>query len=355
MTQILIKKSTAAFLLIATINLVAAFLAFFVLPPKFFYDAAIIIYDKYNEIGYFGSYPLTILFYKITGLKYLPFPLIALLQFPILIYILYKIGIPNNFEKINIKNILVYLGIFMIVIYISMPSKEFITYLYVTPIVFMCVRKQFSFQKTVVLSLVLLIIFGVFYRPYFALIPIIAGGMYLISFINFKNKTVTTIFYGLLIAFFLSLSYGILKGEYFSEMSREVVNKTRLGSSDANSMIIPPIKPDTWYGEIIAVFYGFFTVNIPVNGLKHILSPQIIIFIVWQLLLFYILLVRFSKCLKERKKYQYELFILLIIFSFFILQGVFEPDLGSAIRHKIGIFPLIYFALYYEHFRKELQ
>lgn len=350
-----IRKSTVAFLLIAMANLVVAFAAFFVLPPKFFYDAVIIAFDKGNEIGYFGSYPLTILFYKITGLRYLPFPIIALIQFPILMYALYKIGVPENFEKVNIKNILVYLGIFMIAIFISMPSKEFITFLYVTPIVFICMSKQFSFKKKILMSFLLLMVFGALYRPYFALIPIVGFGMYLISFINFKNKTVSTIFYGLLIAVFLSLSYGVLKGQYFSEISREVVNTTRIGSGDANSMIVSPVKPDTWYGEIIAVFYGFFTVNVPVNGLKHILSPQIIVFVIWQLLLFYILLVRFSKCLKERKKYPNELFALLILFSFFILQGVFEPDLGSAIKHKIGIFPLIYFALYYEHFRKELQ
>lgn len=350
-----VNKNTMAFWLIAAANLVVAVLSFFVLPPRFFYDAAIIVYDNYNEIGYFGSYPLTILFYKITCLRYLPFPLIALLQFPILIYILYKIGIPIDFEKLTLKNVLVYLGIFMIAIYIGMPSKEFITFLFVAPLVFLSRNKQFSFKNTVIITVGLLLFFGALYRPYFALIPIIAGGMYWVSFINFKNKTISTIFYGLLIVFFLSLSYGILKGEYFSEMSREVVNKARIGASDANSIIIPPVKPDTWYGEIIAIFYGFFTVNVPLNGLKHILSPQIIVFVIWQLLLFYILLVRFSKCLKERKKYSYELLIMFILFSFFILQGVFEPDLGSSIRHKIGVFPLIYFALYYEHFRKELQ
>jgi hypothetical protein len=240
------------------------------LPPKFFYDSAIIIYDKLNEIGYFGSYPLTILFYKITGLRYLPFPLITLIQFPILMFVLYKIGIPDNFEKLNVKNSIVYLGIFMIAIFIAMPSKEFITFLFVTPIVFICKNKQFPFAKNITIATLMLFVFGALYRPYFALIPVIGGGMYIVTLINFKNKTITTIFYGILIAIFLSLSYGIVKGVYFSEMSREVVNNTRLGSADANSMIVPPLKPDTWYGETIAVFYGFFTVNIPVNGLKHI-------------------------------------------------------------------------------------
>ncbi|WP_264566076.1 hypothetical protein [Flavobacterium sp. N3904] len=353
--QTVIKKSTAAFLYIGLANLVVAFAVFFILPPKFFYDAAIIAYDKGNEIGYLGSYPLSILLYKISGLRYLPFPVIALIQFPVLMYVLYKIGIPENFEKLNVKNILVYLGILMIAIFISMPSKEFITFLYVTPIVFMCINDKVSLKKTITYTILMLLFFGIFFRPYFAMIPIIGGGMYLISLISFKNKTVTTIFYGLLIAVFLSFSHGILKGKYLSEISREVVNNSRIGSADANSIIISPVKTNTWYGETVGIFYGFFTVNFPVNGLKHFLSPQIITFIIWQLLLFYILLVRFSKCLRERKSHPKELLVLLIIFSFFIVQGVFEPDLGTAVRHKIGIFPLIYFALYYESFRKELQ
>ncbi|MFH6961041.1 hypothetical protein ACHRVK_00485 [Flavobacterium plurextorum] len=350
-----IEKSKAAFLLIATANLAVAAAAFFILPPKFFYDAAIIAFDKGNEIGYVGSYPVSILLYKISGLRYLPFPVIALIQVPILMYVLYKIGIPDHFEKLNVKNILVYMAFLMIAIFVSMPSKEFITFLYLSPIVFMCLNEQISLKRTIIYTVLLLLIFGVFFRPYYLLIPVIGGGMYLVSLVSFRSKTITTLFYGLLIAVFLSFSHGILKGKYLSEISREVVNNERIGSADANSIIISPVQTDTWYGETIGIFYGFFTVNIPINGLKHLLSPQIIIFIIWQLLLFYILLVRFAKCLADRKRYSKELLILLIIFSFFIVQGVFEPDLGTAVRHKMGVFPLIYFALYYESFRKKLQ
>lgn len=350
-----IRKNKAGFLLLFTINLLVAVSAFYILPARFFNDATIIAFDKGNEIGYWGSYPLTILFYKVTGLRYLPFPLIALIQYPILIYTLYKIGVPSNFDKINVKNILVYLGFFMIAVFMSMPSKEFITFLYLSLIVFLFNDNRIPFKKSLFLSMFLLAFFGALYRPYFVLIPIIAIVMYGVSFVNFKNKTVTTIFYGLIMAVFLSLSYGLFKGQYLSESSREVVNMDRLNSSDANSIITSPIKPDTWYGETIGILYGFVSVNIPLNGLKHLLSPQIIAFIIWQLLLFYILLVRFSRYLKNREVHKKELWILLILFSYFIVQGVFEPDLGTAIRHKIGVFPLIYYALYYEYFRKELQ
>lgn len=353
--QILIKRSTATFIVLFILNLLVTVLAFYILPKRFFYDAVVIALDKGNEIGFFGSYPLTILFYKISGLRYLPFPIIGLIQFPILMYVLYKIGIPTDFEKLNIKNVLVYLGILMIAVFLSMPSKEFITYLYVSLIVFLFLNEKISFRTALFSSLLLLALFGIFYRPYFFLIPIIAIVMYGASLVNFKNRTLTTIFYGLVIAIFLSLCYGVVTGNYFSGISREFVNSSRVGTADANSIIVSPIKPDTWYGETVGIVYGFFSVNVPVNGLRHIFSPQILLFVIWQLFLFYILLVRFSKCIEARDKHKSELWILLILFAFFIVQGVFEPDLGSAVRHKIGVFPLIYYALYYDHFRKKLQ
>ncbi|RTY70365.1 hypothetical protein [Flavobacterium sp. LB2P53] len=353
--SLLIKKNKVAFLLLVGLNLFVAFAASFILPKRFFYDAAIIAYDNGNEIGYFGSYPLTILFYKISGLRYLPFSIIALIQFSILMGILYRIGIPSTFEKVTIKNILVYFAFIMIAIFMAMPSKEFITFLYLSVIVFLFQNKHFTFQTTLFIALSLFVFFGVIYRPYFALLPIVAMGMYWVTCVKIPNRTFATLFYGIVIVIFLSLSYGFVQGEFFSEQSRELINSARLGSVDANSSIVSPVKTDTWYGEIIGILYGFFTVNVPLNGLKHIFSPQILLFVIWQLFLFYILLVRLARCIKDKKEYVYELWMLLFIFSFFIIQGVFEPDLGSAIRHKMGVFPLIYYALYYDHFRKAIQ
>lgn len=350
-----IQKSTATFFLLLGFNLVLAFAASFFLPPKFFYDAAIIAYDKGNEIGFFGSYPLTILFYKITGLRHLPFAIIALIQFPILMLILYKIGIPKSFEKITIKNVLVYFSFSIIAIYISMPSKEFLTFLYLSLIVFLFQKQAFNFKTNLLIALLLFVFFGAVYRPYFVLLPIVSMGMYWVACIKIQNRTFATLCYGIGIMIFLSLSYGVVQGKFLSEQTREFLNLVRLHSPDANSMIVSPVKTDTWYGEIIGIVYGFFTVNLPLNGLKHFLKPQILLFVIWQLFLFYILLVRLALCIKNKKEYIYELWMLLFVFSFFILQGVFEPDLGSAIRHKMGVFPLIYYALYYDHFRKEFQ
>ena len=121
--KLIVKKNTAIYFGLFIVNLIISFLAYFILPDRFFSDTRTIVYDIHNEIGYIGSYPLSILFYKITFLKYLPFPIIALIQYPILIYILYKIGIPKNFHILTIKNLIVYIAFFMLAIFVSMPSK----------------------------------------------------------------------------------------------------------------------------------------------------------------------------------------------------------------------------------------
>ena len=349
----LIKKNKAVFTGLFFYNLIIAFLTPYILPERYFNDTVIIVFDKGHEIGWLGSYPFAIMFYKLTGLRHLPFFLIALIQFPIVTYLLYKIGVPFNFHKLNVKNILVYIALLLLGIYMSMPTKEFITFLMfcTIPFIFQSNRKPLF---KIILSLFLIACFS-FFRPYYLLMPILAVGMYLVSFIKFENKTFSTIFYGLLIAIFLSLSHGVIKGEYISKQTRENY-VTNANKNSINTAIVSPISQDTWYGEAFGIVYGFMAVNVPVvEAIKHILSPQVLAFVIWQLLIFYILFVRFSRCLKNRKQYQFELWTLLILFAYFIVQGIFEPDLGTSIRHKIGLFPLIYFALYYEDFRKDIQ
>ncbi|MFD2892245.1 hypothetical protein ACFS5J_09500 [Flavobacterium chuncheonense] len=349
-----INKNIFYFYAFIGIILVLGVIFPFVLPQNFFNDAYVIVEDRFNEIGLIGSYPFTMSFYKYTGLKYLPFSIIALIQLPILYYLLRKIGIPKDFHMVTVKNLLVYLALLMIAIFIGMPSKEFITFIFIWYFVFIFLNHKKSISKKIRIGILLFLIFSFIFRPYFIFIPVIAIGMNLLSKVNIKDKVVSSVFTGLTIMVFMSISYGIVKGKHFSQQTREELNEER-GMVDANSMLTSPIEPNTWYGETVSIVYGFFSVNLPVNGLKHFLKPQILVFIVWQFFLFYILLVRFYSLIKHKKELSAEYWLMLFLFAYFIIQGVFEPDLGSAVRHKIGVFPLIYYLLYYEDFRREVQ
>lgn len=349
-----ISKNIFYYYVITGLIVVVSVIFPFVLPNRFFGDAFTIILDNYNEIGLIGSYPFSMSFYKYSGLKYLPFSIVALVQLPILFYLLKKIGIPKDFHIVKVKNVLVYLSFLMMAIFIGMPSKEFITFIFIWYLVYVFINHKKRISGKIRIAMLLFLIFSFIFRPYFIFIPIIAIGMNWLTKVNLKDKVVSGIFVGLAIMIFMSISYGIVKGKHFSQQTREELNEER-GMVDANSMLTSPVDASTWYGEAISVVYGFFSVNLPVNGLKHFLRPQIIVFIVWQFFLFYILLVQFYKLMRLKKELSAEYWLMLFLFAYFIIQGVFEPDLGSAVRHKIGVFPLIYYLLYYEDFRREVQ
>ncbi|MGO4912425.1 hypothetical protein [Leeuwenhoekiella sp. W20_SRS_FM14] len=349
-----LHKSTFVYLLLSICVVSLGIISYWILPDRFFFDAVIISEDFYNEKGFFRSYPVTMLFYEATGLGRMPFPVVALIQLPVLLVVLYRIGIPARFANFTLRNVLVYVCLLLLAFFISMPSKEFITFLFIAFIPFLLKNKRFRLITTVLLIFCGIILFGIWFRSYFILIPVVALVIYSTSLVNFKRKVFAGIFSGLLLVIFLSLSYGFVKGEYLSQSTREELNEVRAGEEATNSVIISPVSTENWYGEVVGVFYGFVSVNVPLNGFKHILKPQILAFVLWQTVLMLYLLYLYKNCLRYRNRYKYEIWAFYLVFAYFIVQGVFEPDLGSAVKHKIGILPLIYFALYYDCFRKNI-
>ncbi len=346
-----IASTNFIFFVLVLVGLFISLIASSVLPERFLYDADIIINNPRNYFkGIIGSYSFSIAFYSFTKLKYLPYAVIGIIQYSAMSYIFYKIGIPKKLHKATFKNIVIYLMFIMLAIYVSVPSKEFINFMYIAILVFLVRNKNFKYKTTIIVTSVLLLFLGSFFRPYYALVALVALGMYFVSFIKIKNYKIASILYGLLILISISLSYGIVKGEYLSHKARSFMSD----NPDVNTLIRPPLETDTWYGETVSIFYGFFSVNLPINGLKYSLSPQIVTFIIWQFILFYLLVVKYGKCLKEGKKENYNLWLFYILFAYFIVQGIFEPDLGTSLRHKASVFPIIYYLLNYEDFRKKI-
>ncbi|MEP0480017.1 MAG: hypothetical protein ABJD23_07360, partial [Nonlabens sp.] len=341
--MILLHRKKLLFLLIALLTVILGIFATYYLPDRFMFDAYTIILDRYNEKGWLGSYPISMNLYHISGIGKLPFPVVALIQLPVLFYLIWRLGLPDFFHKLYLRNVIMWLALIMLAFFIAFASKEFINFIYIYIICRVLISDR-GVLKKIIWSSLLLMLFGAIFRPYYFLIPIISVGIYLINLVSIKNKIFSNIFYGLLIAIFISLSYGLLKGQYMSESSREELNKVRIAkkNTNADTMIISPIKTDSFYGESIGIFYGFLTVNLPINGLQFIYKPQVVAFVIWQLSLVILLLYYYHKILKKKQNRRVEQWIFHLLFAYFIVQGVFEPDLGSAIRHKIGILPLIW-------------
>ncbi len=124
----------------------------------------------------------------------------------------------------------------MIGIFISMPSKEFITFLFISQIVFLFQSKKIGFDLSLLYSFLILIIFGIFFRSYFALIPVISILLYFISKIKYTNRTFGIIIISVLVIILFSALHYLAKGEFFSDLARNSVNEVRQGSEDANSL-----------------------------------------------------------------------------------------------------------------------
>jgi hypothetical protein len=62
--MLIIKKYYFVFINFFIVNLILSVLSCFILPERYYNDTIIIIFDKYNEIGWVGSYPFTMMFYS---------------------------------------------------------------------------------------------------------------------------------------------------------------------------------------------------------------------------------------------------------------------------------------------------
>ncbi len=341
------KVKNVVYIFIALTTIILGVCSSFFLPEKYYFDANLIRFDPWNEKGLIGSYSFAMWFYDILRLNRLEYYFVAIVQLPIIFYLLSRLGIPNIFGKLVLRNIIVWTTMLIFAVYLSIPSKEFINFVYILIISLVLISPYKLVTKLIIVN-VMFIFLGLWYRPYFSLIPILGIGLYLGKFIKIRNKVVFNIISGLLIACFISLSYGLIKGEFMSQSSREKLNKRRVGREDSQTIIVSPIETDTFIGESVGVFYGFFSVNFPVNGLKFFYKPQVMAFILWQMLMFVYLIYYYHKCLRKKKEYLHEEWFFHFTFAYLIVQGVFEPDLGSAVKHKLGVFPLIYLALYYD-------
>ena len=349
MNNLKITKSKFIFFSFAFLGLIIAISSSFILPKKYFSDALTIIHNPWNLSGIIGGFQFSIFFYSITGMRWMPFPLVALIQYPILIYILTKIGIPSNFDKAKMTNIIMYFSFFVIGIYISMQTKEFISFIFCAFLVFI-IRNKKDILKNRIIICSSLILFAMIFRTYFYAILILCISFSVLSFLKFKFNTFLIIIFGLLVIILISFVHNIGNKGYMSDKTRTELNEERLDDpkikEESRSAIIPPLPTNTWYGEVVSILYGFMVVNIPITSIFST-SPQIIIFAIWQLGLFFCLSLKFDQILRAKKNNNIS-WACYITFSFFIVQGLFEPDLGSSIRHKAGIFPLIYFILFYD-------
>lgn len=341
-----ISKSQFFYIVLILLGFVITIMGPLVLPSRFYYDSTTILTNPYNLKGIIGSFEFSTWFYKVTFLEKLPYFIIGIIQYAITCFIIHKILPPQNYHKLTVKNFIIICLYVVLAIFMASPTKEFISFLYFSVLVFIVLNNR---KKKFLKATLWILLFGYFFRDYFFIVLFTSFSLYFLMQIKITNRKLLFFVYGISILLVISFAFGLLKGIYITNYTRESLNSSR--TTDNNSAIQSPLETDTWYGESVGIVHGFISVNYPLNAYLK-LSPPILVFATFQFLLMFFLIRKLKiYVIPDNDKFKKWFFYFCI--SYFFVQGLFEPDLGSAIRHKIGVFPLIYFMLNYEFFKEK--
>lgn len=212
---------------------------------------------------------------------------------------------------------------FLFIAFNSQMSKDLVMIMLVVLFIFFANYKNMKF----VLS-TLFLLYALFFRTYWLLIILVTWILY---FAYKKSRFKVYNYIELILALYLSLgiSYKIFMGRFISDV-KTIVNLGRLYSPDAKTMIFNPIINRNLFTDFLNNLYSLVNLIIPIDGIQ---SPNEIVYYLWLWTLIIYLYKHFTKINK---------FIFFNIISFILIQALFEPDMGSALRHQIYL-PYIIF------------
>lgn len=283
-----------------------------ILPEKYFYDSySIIEAIKLQDYSNFGTS------YRVTAEVFSIFNFEKLRSYNMALYFIFLLFfIPYLYKNYSSKFYLTFFNIvflFLASIYLIRPGKEMLQLF----IVILCYR----FEK---LSPLFLIIGGTLFRSYLIIQGIIFIGL------KFYLKRQNKVLWGILIVI-LIITFSLKFPEVVKTVLgvREKVNLHRLESPDARTIISDWLDKEgivfLYLNYFINTLRLLFSIELLVKGIKYF---PYVVFQIW-----------FTKKLWNWKIIKNDKVILL--YSFILISGVFEPDFGSFLRHTVPYFIII--------------
>lgn len=293
-----------------------------ILPEKYFYDSySIIDAIKFQDYSHFDTS------YRVTAKIFSIFNFNKLKSYNMTLYFIFLLYfIPYLYKNYSSKFYLTFFNIvflFLASIYLIRPGKEMLQLF----IIMLC----YQFDK---LSPLFLMIGGMLFRPYLIIQGIIFIGLKF--YLKRKNKVLWGILILILIVIF-SLRFPKIVNSVLG--IRERVNLNRLESPDAKTIISDWLDKDgiifLYLNYSINTLRLLFPIELLVKGIKYF---PYVVFQIW-----------LTKKLWNWKSIKNDKVILL--YSFILISGVFEPDFGSFLRHTVPYFIIIQNILFDESLR----
>lgn len=288
------------------------------IPLYFSWDSITIRRAMAGGIG--GYYGATAEFYKLLGFnEYSPelyIELFSWIIYIITLLIIFKVSNDNVCDFFKLTLISFYTLVYGF--YYATFSKDLILIIFtiIAALIYLKTKKYFLIP-------VVFFLYGYWYREYWEIIAAILFIFILFRFKKIKIKLV------LLSTTFVVLLYNFVFKSYITNI-RITANFQRTANSVINNLL-----PNTsLYTDVINYFYVLLSMIIPIQGLGSFNES---VYYLWIWILIYTLI-------KKRKSINVFLFHFVLIY--FSVQACFEPDFGSALRHMLALFLIIYMSIF---------
>ncbi|MFC4683894.1 hypothetical protein [Exiguobacterium sp. s149] len=236
----------------------------------------------------------------------------------------YFSGKTSYIERIHYFAFLALITLFYSV-YIGQISKE-------TLVVVMMWLIFRSGKINLLLATFLITVYGLYIREYWLLI----GVLFLINyFILTKTEKINLIklfiinFFGI---FLMSVIHIILFNDNLTSY-RYQVNEYRMFTGDVNTILLNPFTTINPIHDVGNFLFGLGNIFIPLDGLN---SMNELVYYIWIVIVISVLYSKVKKVVN--RNHLIAPFALLV--SFVFVQAIFEPDMGSILKHQIGLFPV---------------
>ncbi len=226
-------------------------------------------------------------------------------------------------------------------IYLGQLTKE----IFIVPIL---VLQIVAFQKKsrflIFLSILLIIFYAMFFRNYWLIIICMTIMIFLVRiyFIKYNFIVKTFMVISGMLAIFVVANFG---GMYLTD-SRFNVNEILESETMINNLLINT----SVFSDLVNWFIAWVSILFPLPLLvKGGLTQKC--FLILAIYTFYVFIKcirRYNKNSKETKDYSVEWSIAFVI-SFSMVQGIFEPDYGSVLKHQVVMIPMYFYVILYCH------
>ena len=315
--------------------------SFWVLPKKYFLDSrkilGMLLYDRSYDSAYnfVASIYRKLNFFKLTSLEEWAL-IVALVMIPLILIWWYRCRIHGRIQEFFLITTMAFSSIYTFGL-----TKDLIQFVIFLAIAMILHAKRLSERQKVWLTAGVLLIESFCFRKYFLLITLmfvaiwkihrIVTGRWQKSIFNYSMFIVCI--FGVLLGGILVVSLVDKKSFYDIALARHLANDYRMGSTDAQTMILEPFG--------ISSNMAKFSLNYLVNFARLSLPIEL----VWHgvkywFALIYILLLNIRLWHVELRMGGHAVLVGHLVLAFVMVSAIFEPDFGSWLRHCVALAPV---------------